>query len=37
MVGLGDGSVRLVSGSISQSTWGRAVDPQDGLPLGNDW
>jgi prepilin-type N-terminal cleavage/methylation domain-containing protein len=37
LVGLGDGSCRLVSGGISQSTWGRAVDPADGLPLGSDW
>jgi hypothetical protein len=37
MVGLGDGSVRLVSTGVSQPTWGRAVDPSDGLPLGNDW
>jgi prepilin-type N-terminal cleavage/methylation domain-containing protein len=37
MVGLGDGSVRAVSPGISQSTWGRAIDPTDGLPLGSDW
>jgi prepilin-type N-terminal cleavage/methylation domain-containing protein len=37
MVGLGDGSVRSVSSSISQPTWGRAVDPADGLTLGSDW
>jgi prepilin-type N-terminal cleavage/methylation domain-containing protein len=36
-VGMGDGSVRTVSGGISQFTWGRAVDPKDGLVLGNDW
>jgi hypothetical protein len=36
-VGLGDGSVRLVSTGISQVTWGRAIDPNDGLPLGPDW
>ena len=34
---LADGSVRLVRGSISQSTWTAAMLPQDGAPLGNDW
>jgi hypothetical protein len=37
MVGLGDGSVHSVSPGISQVTWGRAVDPADGFPLGSDW
>jgi hypothetical protein len=37
MVGLGDGSVRFLSGSIANVTWQRAVDPRDGNPLGNDW
>jgi hypothetical protein len=37
LVGLGDGSVRLVSSSISQATWIKAVNPADGLPLGSDW
>jgi len=37
MVGLGDGSVRFVSGSISLTSWQRAVDPQDGNPPGSDW
>jgi hypothetical protein len=37
LVGMGDGSARLVGSGISQVTWGRAVDPADGLPLGNDW
>ena len=36
-VGMGDGSVRGVSPGISQNTWGRAVDPDDGQPLGADW
>ncbi len=36
-VGLGDGSVRNVSPSISQTTWGKACDPADGLPMPNDW
>jgi prepilin-type N-terminal cleavage/methylation domain-containing protein len=35
--GLGDGSVRLVSSGVSQSTWNRAVFPADGLVLGSDW
>ncbi len=37
LVGLGDGSVRLVSTSISQLTWMNAVNPADGLVLGSDW
>jgi prepilin-type N-terminal cleavage/methylation domain-containing protein/prepilin-type processing-associated H-X9-DG protein len=36
-VGLGDGSVRLVSYSISQTTWFAACTPQSGDVLGNDW
>jgi prepilin-type N-terminal cleavage/methylation domain-containing protein len=36
-VGLADGSVRMVSGNVSQATWGRAVEGADGLPLGSDW
>jgi hypothetical protein len=36
-VGLGDGSVRSVSLSISQKTWHDAMDPADGNPLGDDW
>jgi prepilin-type N-terminal cleavage/methylation domain-containing protein len=36
-VGMGDGSVRSVGVGVSQRTWGLAVDPNDGQPLGNDW
>jgi hypothetical protein len=36
-VGLGDGSVRFVSGNISQTTWFAAVTPAGGEPLGTDW
>jgi len=36
-VGLGDGSVRTVSTSISTTTWAAAVQPNDGVPLGSDW
>ena len=36
-VALGDGSVRLVSESISSETWWNATDPADGNPLGPDW
>jgi len=36
-VALCDGSVRNISPTISAITWGRAIDPADGLPLGNDW
>jgi prepilin-type N-terminal cleavage/methylation domain-containing protein len=37
MVGLGDGSVRLVNQSISAATWTNAVSPNDGKILGSDW
>jgi prepilin-type N-terminal cleavage/methylation domain-containing protein len=36
-VGLGDGSCRTISPSISQLTFGLAVDPNDGQTLGSDW
>ena len=36
-VGMGDGSVRFVSASISATTWAQACNPQDGTPLGSDW
>jgi prepilin-type N-terminal cleavage/methylation domain-containing protein len=34
---MGDGSVRTVSGTISQTTWQSAILPRDGIPLGPDW
>jgi prepilin-type N-terminal cleavage/methylation domain-containing protein len=37
MVGMMDGSVRTVSASISVDTLARAVVPDDGFVLGNDW
>jgi prepilin-type N-terminal cleavage/methylation domain-containing protein len=37
LVGMGDGSGRSVAPGVSTSTWGRAIDPQDNLPLGSDW
>jgi prepilin-type N-terminal cleavage/methylation domain-containing protein len=36
-VGIGDGSVRGVSPSMSVTTWVRACTPNDGQTLGNDW
>ncbi|MHB1422487.1 MAG: DUF1559 family PulG-like putative transporter [Gemmataceae bacterium] len=36
-VGMGDGSVHLVSPQVTNVTWGCAIDPADGLPLGSDW
>lgn len=36
-VGLGDGSVRGVSQSMSAVTWTNACTPSDGIPLGSDW
>ena len=37
MVGLGDGSVRMVNSGISATTWADACIPNDGAPLGADW
>jgi len=36
-VGLADGSVRFVSGSVSQTTWWFALTPGGGEGLGNNW
>jgi prepilin-type N-terminal cleavage/methylation domain-containing protein len=36
-VSLADGSVRLVTASISAFTWAAAVQPADGAVLGSDW
>jgi prepilin-type N-terminal cleavage/methylation domain-containing protein len=36
-VSLFDGSVRQVSPAISNTTWGYAQQPNDGLALGSDW
>jgi hypothetical protein len=36
-VGLGDGSVRGVSASISVTTWANACNPGDGNVLGSNW
>jgi len=36
-VGLGDGSVRFVSASITQNTWFAACTPSTGDNLGSDW
>jgi prepilin-type N-terminal cleavage/methylation domain-containing protein len=32
-----DGSVRNVNTSISQATWAAAIQPDDNVPLGDDW
>jgi prepilin-type N-terminal cleavage/methylation domain-containing protein len=37
LVGLGDGSVRLINQGISQTTFNIAMVPNDGVPLGADW
>ena len=37
LAGMGDGSVRLVNSGVTPVTFGRAIDPADGLPLGSDW
>jgi hypothetical protein len=36
-VGMGDGSVRFVSDSVSPETWYHACTPDGGEPLGNDF
>jgi type II secretory pathway pseudopilin PulG len=36
-VSLFDGSVRYVSPSITPRTWGLVLQPNDGMPLGDDW
>jgi prepilin-type N-terminal cleavage/methylation domain-containing protein len=36
-VGLGDGSVRNVTPSMSVVTWTNACNPTDGQPLGSNW
>lgn len=37
MVGLGDGSVRLVSSGISPYSWNLALNPNDGQTFDNSW
>jgi len=36
-IGMMDGSVRIVSSSVGQTTWTNALNPADGLVLGSDW
>jgi prepilin-type N-terminal cleavage/methylation domain-containing protein len=36
-VGLGDGSVRLVSSGVSQHSWNLALNPADGLTFDSSW
>jgi prepilin-type N-terminal cleavage/methylation domain-containing protein len=37
VVGLGDGSVRTITASVSQATFNLAMLADDGIPLGSDW
>jgi len=37
IIGLADGSVRALSGGVSQPTWQLAVTPADGTPLPSNW
>jgi len=37
LVALGDGSVRVVTGSINTAIWQGACNPADGQVLGGDW
>jgi prepilin-type processing-associated H-X9-DG protein len=34
---LGDGSVRFVAITVTQTTWNQVCDPRDSNPLGADW
>jgi hypothetical protein len=36
-VGLGDGSVRFVRGTLDPTTWARLNDPRDGQTIPGDW
>lgn len=36
-VGMFDGAVRQVAGTVSTTTWAAAVAPNEGIPLGSDW
>ena len=36
-VGLADGSVRMISPTVSPRTWNMALQPNDGMKLGEDW
>jgi prepilin-type N-terminal cleavage/methylation domain-containing protein len=37
IVGLGDGSIRTVTSSISLTSWRAVCDPTSGIPPGSDW
>ena len=37
LVSIGDGSVKFLTGSLSDATWAAACDPRDGTVLGSDW
>jgi hypothetical protein len=37
LVGLMDGSVRMVPPGISGTSWVRVIWPRDGLVIGSDW
>jgi type II secretory pathway pseudopilin PulG len=37
LVGMGDGSVRTVSGAVSQHSWYCAIVPDDGIPFDSSW
>jgi hypothetical protein len=37
VVGMGDGSARVVNGNVSLATWHAAILPDDGRALGSDW
>jgi hypothetical protein len=36
-VGVGDASVRFISGNINQTVWEHLCDPRDGTAINGDW
>jgi hypothetical protein len=34
---MGDGSVRTVSGVVTQPSWYSAINPADGIPFDSSW
>jgi hypothetical protein len=37
LAGIGDGSIRFISQTITKTTLQRAFTPNDGMPMGSDW
>jgi prepilin-type N-terminal cleavage/methylation domain-containing protein len=37
LVGMGDGTVRLVNATVTQPSWYSAINPADGIPFDSSW